>query len=669
MLFQNFADVGAIAQSEGYSLAVVGQPVAVAALGQQVGKGKGGGCTVCHKDDGVNALSLQGLHAAEAAGEAGEVRVHGDGQHAVLPGCLAGESLAVLPQNPVEGGFPYQLAAGVGDGVGGVAVVALGGLGAVLFIGGVTVGNVIGKAVPLGRVGDGVGCRTVLALGGLGTGRSAGGEIIGIGDIVTKFVSQLGVCCHPGMRCGAVKNGALAGLRAITGASGVIVGYIIVVVVSCYRDQLIVNLETSIMAMGVSGGGLCCFKLDILGYGSYCSTSILIGQTVGDSGIQVSGAGSVCGNPALVQSIGVGCHFLPLQGPRVSCTILIISAVADGRACTCCISGIHSAFTALGFHLSILGDRDVAAGATIAAADAGTAFSALGGDFRAASDGNVSAVSMKAAADAGTAADEGIATVAGGLHLGTASDGDVAAVFVRAAADAGTAIAAVGDDFRAAGDGDVAAGATRAAADAGTGFSAGGPQAALGFVFVGNGQHTLTAIVGGVLLHAGTVHAALEGIFPVQLQGHIAVARNLDSSFTGNIITSKTAGSAHIDFHAVQGDIGFGAVRHIDGDRRLASVILGVINGVADDNVHILNGHIGSGVLRCRDGDGVGGGGFVVGLDDDRGIVRHRVVGAVGNGLSAFRGIHGDAALGKVICIRKGGYRQAANKQQGHHAG
>ena len=243
------------------------------------------------------------------------------------------------------------------------------------------------------------------------------------------------------------------------------------------------------------------------------------------------------------------------------------------------------------------------------------------------------------------------------------------------AADAGTAIAALGSHLRIALDGDIAAAAKPAAADAGTARSAGGLQAALGFIFVGDGELAGTVgrlgfrSGGGVLLHAGTDMAALEGIFPIQLQGHIAIARDLDSRFTADMfsyIWITTAGSGHIDGHAVQGDIGFCTVCHIDGDRRLAAVILGRTGGVADDNVHILYRHIGGGVPLRLDGDGVGGG--YGGLGNHRCAVLHRSVGAVGHGLSAFRGIHGDAALGKVIFRRESRQRQAADKQQGHHA-
>ena len=149
----------------------------------------------------------------------------------------------------------------------------------------------------------------------------------------------------------------------------------------------------------------------------------------------------------------------------------------------------------------------------------------------------------------------------------------------------------------------------------------------MGFIFVGDGEIAVTAAgigaprVTGVLLHTGAVPVALDGIAPVQLDDHIALALDFNGRFM------STSG---IDVHAVQSDVG-------------------------------------SGVLLRLDGDGVGGGRFAVGLDDHRGVVRHRGVGAVGHGLPAFRGDHGDAAFGKVIFRRKSGHRQAANKQQGYH--
>ena len=344
-------------------------------------------------------------------------------------------------------------------------------------------------------------------------------------------------------------------------------------------------------------------------------------------------------------------------------------------------------FTALGFHLGILGDRNIAAaGALIAAADAGTIQAAGGSDFRAAGDGDVAAAALSAAADAGTfraalggdfcafgdddvaataasaAADAGTSHAALGSHFRAAADGDVAAAAESTAADAGTTSAAGGGDFRIAGDGDVAAAAVRAAADAGTTSAAGGLQGAGSSVFVCNGQLAVTAIGGGVLLHTGTFITALEGIFPIQLQGHIAVAGDLYSRFTAetrwftcfdSIIFAT--GVFGIDVHAVQGHIGGSAVRHIDGDRRLSAVILGRAGGVTDDNVHILYGHIGSGVLRRIDGDGVFGGGAAVALGDDGCAVRHRSIGAVGNGLPRFRGVHSDTAHAQVIFLRKGG--------------
>ena len=132
-------------------------------------------------------------------------------------------------------------------------------------------------------------------------------------------------------------------------------------------------------------------------------------------------------------------------------------------------------------------------------------------------------------------------------------------------------------------------------------------------------------------------------------------------------IKKFTTGVFGIDVHAVQGDIGFRVLRHIDGDRSFAAVISEDI--IADDNVHILYGHTGGGILLRFYGDGVGGCGFDVGLDNDRGIVLHCGVVAVGHGLTLCRGSHGDAARCKVIFCRENRHRQAAHQQQRRHSG
>ena len=184
-----------------------------------------------------------------------------------------------------------------------------------------------------------------------------------------------------------------------------------------------------------------------------------------------------------------------------------------------------------------------------------------------------------------------------------------------------------GSDFRAAGDGDVAAAATYAAADAGTVRAAGGLQTSGGFVFVGDGELAVavSGIVarsgGGVLLHTGVAKTTLDSIFPIQLDDHIAVALDFNGSF---ISTS----------------------------------------GV---NVHILQGDIGSGTGIRVDGDGVGGGGFIVRLGDDRGVVVFACL-TLGDILSVCFGLDADTAVCKVIFCRKGCQGQAANQQQGHHA-
>ena len=188
----------------------------------------------------------------------------------------------------------------------------------------------------------------------------------------------------------------------------------------------------------------------------------------------------------------------------------------------------------------------------------------------------------------------------------------------------------MGNDFRAAGDGDVAAAAHTAAADAGTFIAAGGLQAAVGLISIGDGEIAVTAagIVvrrgNGVLLHTGVIKTALDGIAPVQLDDHVAVALDFNGS---------TAGF----------------------------------------NVHTAECDIGGGTGISIDGDGVGGGrSFTVSLFDDgfcRLLYVFDVIGLLGDILPAVIGGDSDAAVCKVIFLRKGRQGQAANQQQGHDQG
>ena len=266
----------------------------------------------------------------------------------------------------------------------------------------------------------------------------------------------------------------------------------------------------------------------------------------------------------------------------------------------------------------------------IAAADAGSFIPAGGGDFRTASNGDVAAAAHRAAADTGAP----FSALGGDFRA--AGNGDVTGV-AKTAADTGAAMAALGDDFRAAGNGDVTGGMVYAAADTGTMYAAGGIQAAGSSGFVGDGEIALTAgrfcfrSFNGILLYTGTPDTALDSIGPVQFDGHIPVARDLDSRLSG--------------LHGHD------------------------ITGFADIDVHTAEGHIGGGVFRCRDGDGVGGGGAAVVLGDDRGTVRNVNLCSLRYRLSAFRGVDGDITVLQIPIISKGGNRQAADEQQDQEGG
>ena len=116
------------------------------------------------------------------------------------------------------------------------------------------------------------------------------------------------------------------------------------------------------------------------------------------------------------------------------------------------------------------------------------------------------------------------------------------------------------------------------------------------------------------------VIAALDGVFSIQLDVHIAAAGGLNGS------------TASIDIHAAQGDIGGDVVRHLDGD-------------------------------------GVGGGGFAVVLSDHRGRIRYILLISLANSLPALAGVHGDVAVLQIPGLRQYGNRQADCQKQRHHTG
>ena len=125
---------------------------------------------------------------------------------------------------------------------------------------------------------------------------------------------------------------------------------------------------------------------------------------------------------------------------------------------------------------------------------------------------------------------------------------------------------------------------------------------------------------------------ALDGVVSVQLDDHFSLSPGLDGGFA-----------------AVSGDV---------------NVHAALFAGV---NVHTAQGDIGRAAGIRVDGDGVGGG--FGGLGNDGRAVIHRVVGAVGHSLPAFRGIHGNASLGNVIGSRKSRQGHGGCQQQRHHTG
>ena len=211
-------------------------------------------------------------------------------------------------------------------------------------------------------------------------------------------------------------------------------------------------------------------------------------------------------------------------------------AAADGRsfaAGTC---------ARLGLHLGVAGDDDVIGVVGVA----GRRIRVYLAAFRAC-----------AVADASRAGAGGIQIfiriAARGRHL-AAGNFDVAACAVHTAADTGSALAAHGL-YRAAGDLDVAAGALHSAADACAAVVAAlsGEGAVLALVVL-DGQGALRPVA--VLLEARIVAAALQLVVAVQLDGHISIALDPDSSF---------ALIADVDLQVVEGDVHV-ALGGVDGD-------------------------------------------------------------------------------------------------------
>ena len=227
-------------------------------------------------------------------------------------------------------------------------------------------------------------------------------------------------------------------------------------------------------------------------------------------------------------------------------------SAADGR------SFAAGACARLGLHLGVAGNDDVIGVVGVAGRCIRVYFAA----FRAC-----------AVADASRAGAGGIQffihIAARGRHL-AAGNFDVAALAVHTAADAGSTRAAHGL-YRAAGDLDVAAGALHSAADACAAVVAalGGEGAVLALVVL-DGQGALWLVA--ILLEARIVTAALQLVFAVQLDGHISIALDPDSSF---------ALIADVDLQVVEGDVHV-AAGGVDGD--------GVLLRLAgDDGVGVLH--------------------------------------------------------------------------------
>ena len=319
-------------------------------------------------------------------------------------------------------------------------------------------------------------------------------------------------------------------------------------------------------------------------------------------------------------------------------------------------------------------DRDdialsgIGIGAALAAADTRTACIAgggHGGPFTGNGDSTSQTGTSFAARRAVAAADGRAARTAGGFHMGTAVDGDVTAlsgtvtIVTLAAADTCAARAAVGGDG-AAGNGDVSgistifiagnvAGIALTAADTGCARTAGGGDGAAGDGDVageaaagldrtadaraaraaGGGQ--AAGLAGLVLKGQGVVFigacaeflqrrmalAAGQGIAAVQLQRHLALR-----------IDGSLAGVAGVDVHVVQRDRCGNALLGVDGRRVVRLLALG---GQGDRRFVLI----------------------VIQLDL---TVLHKVAVRIllGDISATALGVHGHAALGQVVSVRKG---------------
>ena len=241
-----------------------------------------------------------------------------------------------------------------------------------------------------------------------------------------------------------------------------------------------------------------------------------------------------------------------------------------------------------------------------------------------------------------TAANARAVPAAIGFYLRVTRNGDIAArasyegdgsIFVgaltRAAANACRQFAAGGCNV-AAFDGDVRDTLSASAADPRAVYAASGVQRVVS-ILVGNGQAAFV-----ILPHAGGMLAALDRIAAIQFDGHVAFSLGGDGSVSRNhrsrVLVYTCFGTAHI-------------------------------------NIHIGDGDLGGLVFIRLDGDGIlGGGRFAVRLLDDGfgGLMLPRYAVLLGDVLAALLGLHGDAALRQVIYLRQGRQRDRQDQHQRH---
>ena len=298
-------------------------------------------------------------------------------------------------------------------------------------------------------------------------------------------------------------------------------------------------------------------------------------------------------------------------------TLVAVAAAAD--ACAGGAAGsVHGA----------AGDGDAVGGSGITAADACAAILAGGSDLGViAGNGDVVGTTVITAADTGTTeVIRAVSLTAGGVHC-AAGDGDVVALAECTAADAGTAVHAAlsgvaagsGSDV-AAGDGDIAAALIICTADACAARAAGGGQGAVGILCV-DGQGAVLgrlAAVGVTLFQTRMSGTADEGVVSAQLDLGVAGTRHGQGGI---------AGLAGVDVHVVQRDRCGNALIGVDG-RRVGR--LGAIAGQGDRRFVVI----------------------VIQLDI---TVLHKVaVRSLLGDISALAiGVHGHAALGQVVGVRK----------------